>query len=59
MSVLASKPMAKKKGIGILKLAAIGSLIAWLYQRRRKSKTTEGTWREIAVSDGSSTGHSG
>jgi hypothetical protein len=51
--------MAKKKGIGILKLAAIGSLIAWLYQRRRKSRTPEGTWREIAVSDGSSTGHSG
>jgi hypothetical protein len=57
--VLASRIMAKKKGISLFKLAAIGSLIAWLYQRRRKSRVPEGTWREVTFSDGSSTGHSG
>jgi hypothetical protein len=57
--VLASRVMAKKKGISLFKLAAIGSLIAWLYQRRKNSRIPEGTWREISVSDGSSTGHSG
>jgi hypothetical protein len=56
--VLASPVMSKRRGIGILKIAAIGSLIAWLYQRRRKSRTPEGTWREITATDGSSTGHS-
>lgn len=51
--------MSKRKGIGFLKLAAIGALIAWIYQRRRKSRTPEGTWREITASDGTSAGHSG
>lgn len=48
--------MGSKRSRGkIFKIAILGTLLAWLWKKKRGGEeSVEGTWKEVATSDGSS-----